>query len=180
MKVLGVSHNLTADVDEQTTNSRWFKMAMAQSQLTTQARRQHPFFLPSLALWRSLMFSLSLSLSLCLSLSLSVSLCLSLSLSLSLSLCLSVSLSVSLCLSLSLSVSLSLSLSLTSDLSLLVLFSSLYRLPQSGSVSGTPALSNTFQKVQSHIWNHSVPQVAVSAVRQMAHNKNTACVASCS
>ena len=50
MKVLGVSHNLTVDLDGQTTNSTWFKMAMAQSQLTTQSRRQHTFLLPSLAL----------------------------------------------------------------------------------------------------------------------------------
>ena len=39
MKVPGMSYNLTVDLDGQTTNSRWSRMAMAQAQLTTQARR---------------------------------------------------------------------------------------------------------------------------------------------
>ena len=50
---------------------------------------------------------------------------------------------------------------------------------KSGSVSGFLVLSHTFQNVQSCISNHSVPQITVSLVRQMAHNMHVACLASC-
>ena len=48
-----------------------------------------------------------------------------------------------------------------------------------GSVSGFLVLSHTFQNVQSCISNHSVPQITVSVVRQMAHNMHIAYIASC-
>ena len=50
---------------------------------------------------------------------------------------------------------------------------------KSGSVSGFLVLSHTFQNVQSCISNHSVPQITVSVVRQMAHNMHIAYIASC-
>ena len=50
---------------------------------------------------------------------------------------------------------------------------------KSGSVSGFLVLSHSFQNVQSCISNHSVPQITVSVVRQMAHNVHIAYIASC-
>ena len=50
---------------------------------------------------------------------------------------------------------------------------------KSGSVSGFLVLSHSFQNVQSCISNHSVPQITVSVVRQMAHNMHIAYIASC-
>ena len=101
MTVLGVLHSPTVDLGRHVVDADYrFKMAMAQSRLTTQARIQNRLLLPSLALWRSLMFSLW---------------------------------------------------------SVMFLSSSgcnstpYIGSPKSGSVSGIPALSNTFQKVQSCI-----------------------------
>ena len=53
------------------------------------------------------------------------------------------------------------------------------RSSKSGSVSRFLVLSHTFQNVQSCISNHSVPQITVSVVRQMAHNMHIAYIASC-
>ena len=50
---------------------------------------------------------------------------------------------------------------------------------KSGRVSEFLLPSHTFQNVQSCIWNHSVPQITVSVVRQTAHNMHIACIASC-
>ena len=50
---------------------------------------------------------------------------------------------------------------------------------KSGSVSGFLVLSHSFQNVQSCTSNHSVPQITVSVVRQMAHNMHIAYIASC-
>ena len=50
---------------------------------------------------------------------------------------------------------------------------------KSGSVSGFLVLSHSFQNVQSCTRNHSVPQITVSVVRQMAHNMHIAYIASC-
>ena len=50
---------------------------------------------------------------------------------------------------------------------------------KSGSFSGFLVLSHAFQNVQSCISNHSIPQITVSVVRQMAHNMHIAYIASC-
>ena len=50
---------------------------------------------------------------------------------------------------------------------------------KSGSVSGFLVLSHSFQNVQSCTRNHSVPQITVSVVRQMAHNMHIAYITSC-